>query len=186
MARLKDRDQAIADTVKFCQMVKTASKKTDSEILDACFERGDAPSAQTFNRWLNGKHAMPPDKLQEFIRNASKQGWIKKPSMWITPADKRGGVEPDRRVDLQGKPILNSVLIRKHNRDVNRLHKAQNAAIASLTEFKKAIKDSKDVICLDELAQKEGGDPEFYPIKLEEYIRQLQKIGFIDVSPWAK
>lgn len=186
MARLKDRDQAIADTVMWCQVVKTASKKTDSEILDACFERKDAPSAQTFNRWLNGKHAMPPDKLQEFTRNASKRGWIKRPSMLITTAQKRGGLEPDRRVDLQGKQVLNSVLIRKHNRTVKRLHEAQNAAIASLTEFRKAIKDAKDVICLDELAPKEGGDPEFYPIMVQEVIRRIQKIGFIDTSPWAK
>lgn len=186
MARLKNREQAIADTLMWCQVVKTASKKTDSEILDACFERDDAPSAQTFNRWLNGKHAMPPDKLQEFTRNASKLGWIKKPGMVVTVAQIRGGLEPSRRVDVQGKPVRNSVLICKHNRAVERLHEAQKVAVASLTEFRKAIKNAKDVICFDELAQEGNGDPEFNPVKVQEFIRQIQNIGFFDISPWAR
>lgn len=187
MARFRDRNQAVADTVAWCQAVKTASKKNNSEILDACFGKDHPVSEQTFSRWMSGKHAMPPDKLQMFVRNASKKGWIAKPGQLLTGASTRAGIEPGRRLNTQGEPILNSVLIRKHIRAVERLHETQQKAVAALSELEKAMKDASDVLCFDaDQIKRDGDEPEIDFTDIRKIANQVNRIGFFDVSPWAK
>lgn len=203
MARIANRPEALRATTQFARLIKETSNRCDYEIEAELTGVKDA-DGRKFMRWRNGISALTPTKLQKYGRRAVQLGWLPL-GRWagiICPDDVRMGRDPNS-LDEQGRIRISAgKRIREQRRLINRLQRAKETVIAALSKLRDAILVSSEVIVFDSAATAgnsrgdlasnlEGAeqitdvDGEFSSADAQQMIDQIDRLCFLDTSPWA-
>ena len=181
MARPKKnglRDIELADTIKWCGLIKIVSKLSDLEIEK---KLGMAePSGQNFNRWRRGKRSLSLNEIQFMVANARKSGLL-----------------PVHYEKLRGNPLYERALChmpgpnRPSNANAREVWIAKTNALAGLTNCAKKYADAKRALLrAADVAAKHGaeffmlieecpGDPAGDPFDFLKADQVLEAVGYL-------
>lgn len=180
MSRLQNKKHATSDTIHFCQAIKKTSGLSATDIEIELFTSEVNATGTKFDKWRNGKQAMPPDTLQLALKKAIKLGWF---------TLKTGGVlsAQDRRMAAYSvMPSRAKEKIKGETKAQAQFLKLNCAAISALTKLLEKVKEVEHNLLFINALAGEHEDHNFNFREVQDIANKLSQIGIIETSPWTE